>query len=139
MQLYFGDFDQQVKPVSSAQSRAYTEALGESLAGQALNREKDLEKFLKSGFLAFLLLMLATRSSSREVYSECFATPFTTCSRVAFQLQKILRQILNTRVFGDLNWRLVRDSFQQRKTHVLCFKGYFQGSFEKIFIFPHLL
>ena len=44
------------------QSRAYTEGFCYSLAGQSPSREKDLEKFLKSGFLAFSRLSLATGS-----------------------------------------------------------------------------
>ena len=59
VQLYFGDSVSQVKPVMSSQSRAYTKALGNSLVGQAPSHEKDLEKFLKSGFLAFSRLCLA--------------------------------------------------------------------------------
>ena len=44
------------------QSRAYAEALGNSLAGQGPSREKDLENFQNFGFLAFSQLNLVTYS-----------------------------------------------------------------------------
>ena len=40
-------------PHESSKSRAYTEALGNSLASQGPSHGKDLEKFQKSGFLGF--------------------------------------------------------------------------------------
>ena len=42
------------------QSRAHTEGFRDSLVGQSLSHEKDLEKFQKSGFSKFSQLMFAT-------------------------------------------------------------------------------
>ena len=43
----FWRLDSWVKPVTRPQSRAYSEALGDSLASHSTSREKDLEKFSK--------------------------------------------------------------------------------------------
>ena len=61
-----------------------------------------------------------------------------TFSRVEFPISKNTYTNFSnffTPVFGDLNWRLVCDSLQSRKTHVLHIKGYFQSCFQKLFIF----
>ena len=44
------------------QSRAHTEGFRDSLVGQSLSREKDLEKFQKSGFSKFSRFMFVTWS-----------------------------------------------------------------------------
>ena len=62
VQLYFGDSTSQVKPIASPQSRAYTEAFGDSLASQGPSCEKDLEIFQNFGFLGSSQLSLATCS-----------------------------------------------------------------------------
>ena len=78
-------------------------------------------------------------SSSCEFYSKSFAAPLTTFSQVDLPVTKITWTNFSkfvTQDFVDLNWWLVRDSLQSQKTRVLHNEGYFQGTYQKIFIFP---
>ena len=135
MQLCFGDFVSRVKLVVSAQSQAYIEALGDSLVGQAPSRKKDLKKFLKSGFLAILQLMLAIGSQVEAPVARFTQNVSWLLLRLArkwtFQPWKYLDKFFKICQMGF--WRLelatIRDSFQSWKTCVLHNEGYFQGSF----------
>ena len=68
------------------QSLAYTGGSCDLLAGQGPSREKGLENFSKIWVFRFLVTLFgnlfASESSSREVYLECFATPFATSLQV---------------------------------------------------------
>ena len=86
MQLYFGDSLSRVTPIASLLKSSRN-----SLASQAPNREKDLEKFQFSRFLSFSRLTLATGSRVEAPVASLLRmlpTPFTTYSRVDLPIAK---------------------------------------------------
>ena len=139
---YFGDF---VAGWSShmPQSQAHTEIFRNSLASKCLSRKKYLEYFSKIWVLMFLAAqygdLFAGGRSSRKRYTEIFATYLTTLLRVDFPVAKNTQknfQIFGFQVSRGLFCRLARDLVQSRKSRVLHIEGYFQGRFQKLFIFP---
>ena len=87
VQSYSGDL-----PRGSSQSRVYIEGFRDSLAGQTPSREKDLEIFSKNWVFRFHMTqfgdLFVSGSSIREEYSESFAAPFVTSSRVDLPVAK---------------------------------------------------
>ena len=106
-----------VKPVASPQSRAYLVGFRGSLAGQGSSREKHLEKFHKSGCLAFLRLSLATCSLVEALVARLYRSFRSSLHNFLMggpssrekHLDKFFK-IFVSKVFGDLSWRLVHDS-----------------------------
>ena len=93
-------------PHESSKLWAYTKAPGSSLAGQGPSREKDLEKFQKSGFLGFLWLSLAT-SSQVEALVVRFTQndsqlPSQLTRKWTFQSWKTFRRIFQNLSHGFL-------------------------------------
>ena len=126
------------------QLRAYTKGLCDSLAGQCPSREKDLENFPK--FQVFNVLathfgdLVASGSSSCEVYLESFAALFTTFSWVDLLVAKNTQTNFSKfchRGFGDLVWQLVHNLIQSRKSRVLYNEGLFLDNFQKLFSLMH--
>ena len=100
------------------QSRAFTKGFHDSLAGQSPSCEKDLEIFPKSRFLDFSRLYLATCSWVEALVVRCTQNvsqlPTWLPHGWTFQSWKTLRQNFSNfclKGFGNLVWRLVRDSF----------------------------
>ena len=135
----FGDL------VAGQSSRMYPVANSYSrfsrLTGRPFSQSrKILRKFFKnSGFLGFLRLRLATCSQVKAPIARVTQKFSRLPSRLPhgwnFQLRKTLRQIFQKFCLRCLA-TCPRDLFQLRKSRVFHFEGYFQGSFQKLFIDP---
>ena len=104
----------------------------------SLLRKRLWKNFKKSGFLAFSWLSLATGSRVEALVVSLLKMLRDLLASRPSSHEKYLDKFFKICHMGF--WRLVRDSFQSRKTCVLHNEGYFQGCFQKLFIFPsHLV
>ena len=82
----------QVSPVALPQSRAHTVGFRNSLASHCPSHEKYLEIFSKIWVFRFLVTQIGDlftgESSNHKGYTEIFATPFATSSRVELSVVK---------------------------------------------------
>ena len=133
-------------PCESSQSRAYTEALDDSLVGQGPSRKKDLEKFQKSRFLAFSRLRLATCSGVEAPVVSLTQNGSRLPSRLTLgwtsSREKHLDKFFKICHTGFWQLDLVTCLRLIPVTKNVCFAlwGLFSGQFsKKIFIFPSLI
>ena len=111
--------------------RLVCEGFCNSLAGQGPSCEKDLENFSKIQVFRFLATqfgdLFANGSSNHEVYSECFAAPFATFSRVTKNTQTNFTNFC-LKVIGNLF--MTHFSHENR---VFCtMRVFFRTGFKKI-------
>ena len=125
----------------SSQSRAYIEALGNSLVGQAPSREKDLEIFWKSRFLGFSWLSLATGSRA-EALARGLLRMFGDSRRDLLASGPSSREKHLDKIFEIFHtgfWRLALATCSRLNPVAknVCFAqwGLFSGQFSKFFHF----